>query len=566
MKKTLLITILLNLIFSDLAFSQREKMPESINTTFADKSNHFQLLKSRNQSKAHNYEDLFSQKGSYLSPDIIGRNTPLPIKLRSLEDEELWTLDTLITSCVMGESDFAHIRYVPKFDEHGNRVKLTIEESRNENPLFDELSGDWKVTNDFLYFYNSNKQIDSMLFYSKYNGENLELTYKTSYGYDNKGINNEITSVMTEVAKANGMYSFKISYTDDENGNMLSELFYREDGNGGWKISYADYFKYDENNNMIKEERYEDGNAEVYYVLDYTYDERNNLINTLYFFAEEDRRYVESYSYDMTDNLLTKKVVEVNNALAVLDSMERSENFYNIDGLLEEEICYYWNNAQERYLVYHNHLTYDENNVLISVFEEETNAWYAGLREMTYDEEYNILEEKRSTKRPEDEDWILFDRIFWEYDQYKNCIESKNIRLFVGATEWAPWGGSHLYTYNNGKSQSTVGTNVWRAVYSYLKFGPATSNDNIIKQSESVKVFPNPVTDVAFITLNLDYVVSVKIRLFDLAGNLIYQTVDPNCGEGVTTKPIYMNNLSRGTYVVHILIGNKTVSKKIIKR
>ena len=132
--------------------------------------------------------------------------------------------------------------------------------------------------------------------------------------------------------------------------------------------------------------------------------------------------------------------------------------------------------------------------------------------------------------------------------------------------EWTPWGSSHRFTYNNGKSESFVGTWVWRATYSYLKFGPATSNENIIKQSKSVKVFPNPVTDVAYITLNLDNAASVKIRLFDLAGNLIYQTADPNCGEGTTTKPIYMNNLSRGTYVVHILIGNETVSKKIIKR
>lgn len=548
MKRIVLITILLNLAFNGLVYSQREKKSDSINMNLADRE----------------------RKESYLSPYLIEYNNPPSINTRNLDGEEFWILGTFTTSIVMGESDFAHIRYIQEYDVYGNRVKLIIKELRNEDPIAPTgpLSDDWKDTDYYAFFYNRQKThlLDSMLFYHKFDGENLNLVYKTSYVYDENENNTEMTTLITEIAKANRMYSSKYLRTYDSNNNMLTDFLYREDEKRDWKISIRDYYEYDANNNVTKEDRYNLDNSVVYCTIDHTYDENNNLTESIYYYTDEKRTVVDAYSYDEKGNLLSEKVAESYDASAKWDSISRHENFYNDKGLLEEEVCYLWNNAQERYLSYHYFFNYDENNVLTSILEEETNIWYAGLTEKIYDEAYNIVEERKSTKRPESEDWILYDRLLWEYDPYKNCIESKELRLPIGATEWKPFGGSHLFTYNNGKSRSSVGTSVWRATYSYIK-SDEVANENITKQSkESISVFPNPVTDIANISFKADHAETIKIKLFDLSGKLIYQTVDPECKEGNIIKTIPMNHLNSGIYIIHVGIGNKTISKKIIKQ
>ena len=296
-----------------------------------------------------------------MSPDIIGHNTPQPVNVRSLDSEELWILDTITTSIPWDDGKFVHIKYIQKLDEEGSRIKLIIKELINDDSISpdDDLSNEWKETNYFTYFYNKNKdnKIDSMFEYSKYDGLNWGLSYKRSYEYDEKGNNTEKTTKMTKEAKADGMLSSKLVYTYDKNNNLLSDFLYREGEKGDWKISVRDYFEYDDNNNLKKEERYQLENTTVHYKLDYTYDEKNNLIGQYFLYTNDNQNNYTTYSYDERGNLLTEKTIETHDISVGWDSISRYENKYNDAGLIEEAICYLWNNEKERYPGYYNYFS-----------------------------------------------------------------------------------------------------------------------------------------------------------------------------------------------------------------
>ena len=94
--------------------------------------------------------------------------------------------------------------------------------------------------------------------------------------------------------------------------------------------------------------------------------------------------------------------------------------------------------------------------------------------------------------------------------------------------------------------------------------GLVTSIDKNSTLEESLKVYPNPVSDVSFIELKLKEASNVELRVFDITGkSLIYN----NFGLKAAGTQLFETNtatLNSGFYFVELTVGNKTMTKKII--
>jgi hypothetical protein len=78
-----------------------------------------------------------------------------------------------------------------------------------------------------------------------------------------------------------------------------------------------------------------------------------------------------------------------------------------------------------------------------------------------------------------------------------------------------------------------------------------------IDMSETVKVYPNPVTDKIHISNEQKLPVS-SIMIYDISGRLIKSC--PQC-----TTEIDMSDVSTGVYIIRISVENKVITHKIIK-
>lgn len=113
------------------------------------------------------------------------------------------------------------------------------------------------------------------------------------------------------------------------------------------------------------------------------------------------------------------------------------------------------------------------------------------------------------------------------------------------------------------KTASNVGSN-------YLFVGGQIPFDVGLRELKNVEIaafeiYPNPTYNHAVISFDASEYAYGNIKIYDILGNLVSRT-DYNFGNGNNIKLINIDNLPQGIYMVQLNMGNKTLTKKLIKQ
>lgn len=94
-------------------------------------------------------------------------------------------------------------------------------------------------------------------------------------------------------------------------------------------------------------------------------------------------------------------------------------------------------------------------------------------------------------------------------------------------------------------------------------FVPLSSvNESLV---ESIRITPNPINEVATLTLTLETEGNLKIGLNDLLGNEILEIYNGFNNTGTFTKPFSIKALPSGMYFLKVLYNGNTITKKVVK-
>ncbi|MCC6283577.1 MAG: T9SS type A sorting domain-containing protein [Saprospiraceae bacterium] len=90
-----------------------------------------------------------------------------------------------------------------------------------------------------------------------------------------------------------------------------------------------------------------------------------------------------------------------------------------------------------------------------------------------------------------------------------------------------------------------------------------TATNEPAKEAVTVDVYPNPVSDVATVALNLKEQADVQLRLADVTGKIVYEA---NMGKlaGEHKLPIRLQHLNAGTYMLTVNTGAEVTTKPVM--
>lgn len=425
--------------------------------------------------------------------------------------------------------------YTYTYDEQGN---LTSEIDFGADPLinrintytYDEQSnlisesyGDLAFTNigvehdgnahdiisqKYFYKYNSNyDEAGNEIEKKRYLGETGKITY---YAHDNNG------NLYREININNGNIDQVITYTYDEQGNLISESYdydyngvadridaytYNEQGNLSTKNIDSDTdgvadetitYTYDEQDNLITESIDSNADGIADQIMTYAYDNRGNLISeSIDFDTDRIANQITTYTYDergdLTEtsydrnadgfvDLIDKYVFDKDGKLVSETRTDNNEN--DIDDPDSETITY----------------TYDENGNLV---QETVNAGNDDALNSTvtyvYDAQNNLMEEAHYEN-------FFLDQVVTsnyvrseEFEQPDIIVEESSLLLTQVHRFYQYENGFHLYTADDNEisyveQQSDAGN----LSYSYEseKYQVLADNINLITGEEIEGVKP----------------------------------------------------------------------------
>ena len=118
----------------------------------------------------------------------------------------------------------------------------------------------------------------------------------------------------------------------------------------------------------------------------------------------------------------------------------------------------------------------------------------------------------------------------------------------------------NIWQSNNHSYPSYYKNYIWKSI----TVKKTNSIEEIIKNS-TVSIFPNPTTENATVSFELEKSCNVKIVLCDILGIEQMNIYDSFANEGFFTETIDIGNLPKGVYFIKILIdGNYTVGKIVV--
>jgi inner membrane protein involved in colicin E2 resistance len=86
----------------------------------------------------------------------------------------------------------------------------------------------------------------------------------------------------------------------------------------------------------------------------------------------------------------------------------------------------------------------------------------------------------------------------------------------------------------------------------------------VAKTSESLIVFPNPVSSEINVKVELPVRSAVIARVFNLKGELVNKTEFGSLNKGEHQLTIQAGNLQQGTYLLQLSIGNDVKTAKFV--
>jgi hypothetical protein len=139
--------------------------------------------------------------------------------------------------------------------------------------------------------------------------------------------------------------------------------------------------------------------------------------------------------------------------------------------------------------------------------------------------------------------------------------------------------GSHTWTFMWKAPNPTLATNVTFYGAFVAATGPTTDSVFLCTKTYSkvtgietysgsdfgLTMFPDPVIDKMTVTFFNSNSEMVDICIYDINGKQVAQLEKTKCASGKFTRTFDLTNkLSKGTYFVRVLIGDKSSSKKIV--
>jgi PKD repeat protein len=178
---------------------------------------------------------------------------------------------------------------------------------------------------------------------------------------------------------------------------------------------------------------------------------------------------------------------------------------------------------------------------------------------------------------------------FADFISDRNIVEQNELIRFtdvstgeIASRLWKFTGGSPATSFDNAVNVAYANKGIYPVELTVsneggsktmLKTAYVTVNE---KQSTSINnienladftIYPNPVKTALNITLHLETANNVSIELLDINGKLIstlYNTSLPSGSQELNLNVEHLN-LQAGNYIINIKIGDRLVSKKIVK-
>ncbi len=114
-----------------------------------------------------------------------------------------------------------------------------------------------------------------------------------------------------------------------------------------------------------------------------------------------------------------------------------------------------------------------------------------------------------------------------------------------------------LFRQNDGTTPTGV-----KATIEEAELNPISSTIDPIL-AKNVEVFPNPFSNQANVTLDLESPENVSIEITDALGRLV-SSRDYGVQSGSLTFPVLANQLNNGVYFINILVGDSFTSKRVL--
>lgn len=286
--------------------------------------------------------------------------------------------------------------------------------------------------------------------------------YQYEYGYDESGawinktfIDNELGRTIKDEIRYDGegnqirqliyspdsdiYYCFEDKY--DYQGNHVEYISYDEEGNS---ISRCQ-FKYNDRGDLIGE--YTVGNNEYNHEYEYTYDDKNNIIFKEYY-EEGSKIQSEEMKYDSQNNEIEKLYYNSNDELFKTEQREYDSNGNIIKYIRRND--YIYNNLMN----YYSEWQYDWDN---NIEKCETKSQYGpeSNSETYYDSKHNVLKYVLYGNKGQ-----ILDSEETEYDEYGNKV--KSIKLYQGKYR--------NYTYDVFENVISQDETKYEYMYIYLPF------------------------------------------------------------------------------------------------
>jgi|GEM_PF-6442391 len=239
-------------------------------------------------------------------------------------------------------------------------------------------------------------------------------------------------------------YDLKFTYEYDDNGNLIKFIAYKKTTPAEWLLWLGDEWKYNDNNQMIKEScflmlRSPESIRKYSERTEYTY-KNGRIVERLVSDSNQKIKNMSSdqkeyYFYDSNGNMVEKKLYRLMNE--AWDFPTRSTYHYNTNGLLtkhgdcifEDGDCgikmeFFYDSNNDLIQVIHKKyrrfdLTYQTKGILKNMEEFRYNetSWEPYRKtEYLLDSLANRTETKISKWDPITQDWKLDDHTFYEYD------------------------------------------------------------------------------------------------------------------------------------------------------
>ena len=135
-------------------------------------------------------------------------------------------------------------------------------------------------------------------------------------------------------------------------------------------------------------------------------------------------------------------------------------------------------------------------------------------------------------------------------------VETENIDLILGENVLPlPDLTANTWQTQNGTANGTP--YVWKSI-------KITDGIEEIIKNATVSIFPNPTAENATVSFELETACNVKIVLSNVLGQELIQVYDGFANEGFFIKTINTKHLSKGVYLLKVLIGGNYTVEKII--